>query len=367
MRILLALGTSTGGVGRHVHDLCSGLVEAGHDVVVAGPPDVLETFGFAALGAAVHPLQVTDRPHPVRDLSTIGELRRLAAGADVVHAHGLRVAALTVLALRGVAGRNAPLVATLHNAAPGSRGGALIHRGLERVVAAGADLALGVSSDLVASLRDLGARRAALAVVPAAAAPSITHDRYAVRSGLGIEASVPLLVTVGRLAPQKDLDLLLDAVGLVTTRHDLDVVSVIAGEGPLREHLARRIATEGLPVRLLGHRTDIPDLLAAADVVVSSARWEGQPVGLQEALHVGAAIVATDGGGTADVVQDAALLVPVGDVESLASALADVLRHGGVRDDLRSKAVERAATLPDREAAIEAALTAYASVIDGQR
>ena len=87
---------------------------------------------------------------------------------------------------------------------------------------------------------------------------------------------------------------------------------------------------------------------------------------LQEALHVGAAIVATDAGGTADVVGDAALLTPVGDAESLASALVDVLRHGSVRDDLRSKAVHRAGELPTAEQAVEAALAAYRSVGAGR-
>lgn len=361
MRILLALGTSTGGVGRHVHDLADGLLAAGHDVVVAAPESVARAFGYADLGATVVPLEVTDRPHVTKDLATVRALRAAAAGVDIVHAHGLRVGALAVLAGRGP--HRAPLVVTLHNAAPAGAVSGTIHAGLERLVARGADLVLGVSTDLVDAQQRLGARRAALAVVPAATMPVVAKDRYAVRSEFAIEPRVPLLVTVARLAPQKDLDLLLDAVAILTSRHDLEVASLVAGDGPLRAHLETRARTEGLPVHVLGHRRDVPDLLAAADIVVSTARWEGQPVALQEALHLGTAIVATDAGGTADVVQDAAILVPVGDAESLASALADVLRHGSVRDDLRSKAMHRSGTLPTREEAIEAALTAYDSVL----
>jgi glycosyltransferase involved in cell wall biosynthesis len=140
-------------------------------------------------------------------------------------------------------------------------------------------------------------------------------------------------------------------------------VTVVAGDGPLREQLQARIDAEHLPVRLLGHRADVPDLLAAADVVVSSAVWEGQPVGLQEALHAGAAVVATDVGGTAAVVGDAALLVPGGDPVSLSRAIRDVVVHGAVRDNLRSKSVERAAHLPTEDDALEAALAAYRSVL----
>ena len=280
-----------------------------------------------------------------------------------MHVHGLRVGALAVLAL---ARTGVPLVVTLHNAAPEGRVGAAIHRALEMVVAKGADLVLGVSSDLVRGQSRLGARRAQLAVVPAATEPVITADRYAVRAALAVPDGVPLLVTIARLAPQKDLDLLLDAIGIVTERHRLPVVLAVAGDGPLAAALSGRARREALPVSFLGHRRDVPDLIAAADVVVSSARWEGQPVALQEALHVGAAIVATDAGGTADVVGDAALLTPVGDAESLASALVDVLRHGSVRDDLRSKAVHRAGELPTAEQAVEAALAAYRSVGAGR-
>ena len=77
-----------------------------------------------------------------------------------------------------------------------------------------------------------------------------------------------------------------------------------------RSGLAQRVDAERLPVRLLGRRDDVPDLMAAADVVVSTARWEGQPLGVQEALGLGAAVVATDVGGTREVTGDAAVLVP---------------------------------------------------------
>jgi glycosyltransferase involved in cell wall biosynthesis len=183
-----------------------------------------------------------------------------------------------------------------------------------------------------------------------------------VRAGLGVTGSTALGVVVARLAPQKGLDLLLDAHRELLG-DDLDLVTVVAGDGPLRVPLQARIDAERLPVRLLGHRDDVPDLLAAADVVVSSAVWEGQPVGIQEALHAGAAVVATDVGGTAAVAGDAALLVPGGDPVSLSRAIRDVVRHGAVRDDLRSKAVERSAQLPTAADALEAALAAYRSVL----
>ena len=364
MRVLVVLGTSAGGVGRHVHDLAASLTSAGHHVVVACPAAVEAHFSFASVAASVVALEVSDRPHPVADARAVRHLAGLAGGADVVHAHGLRAAALAVL---GTARGGPPVVATLHNAAPSGTLLGAVYSGLERVVARGSALVLGVSADLVERMRRLGARRTGLAVVAAPPPREARRDRHAVRADLELPEGTALAVVVARLAPQKGLDLLLDALGLL---RDLDpglqFVTVVAGDGPLRPVLEARVTAEGLPVRLLGQRDDVPDLLGAADVVVSSAVWEGQPVGIQEALHAGAAVVATDVGGTGAVVGDAALLVPPADPVSLSRAIRDVVVHGSVRDDLRSKAVERSGELPTAADALEAALTAYASVL-GER
>lgn len=356
MRIVLALGSSAGGVGRHVQGLVTGLLEQGHQVVVACPCAVEGHFGFGELGAVVHPVEISDRPRP-RDALAMSALRRLAAGADVVHAHGLRAGALASI---GLARSGVPLVVTLHNAAPEGRVSGPIYAALERVVVSGADLILGVSPDLVDRARALGASRVSRAVVAAPPAPANPPDATTLRNGLGLPPHSQLVVTAARLAPQKDLGTLLDAVGALDIP---EVVLAIAGDGPQRAELAARIRREELPVRLLGHRSDVPDLLAAADVVVSSARWEGQPVWLQEALYSAAAIVATDAGGTADVLGDAAVLVPVGDATSLAAALRDVLRHSSVREDLRRRAAVRAGELPTAADALGAVLTAYGSVL----
>ncbi len=360
MRVLLVLGTSAGGVGRHVQGLVGSLAGAGHEVVVACPPAVEAQFGLSGLATSYAPVDLGDRPHPARDAIAVRDLRRLVDGADVVHAHGLRAAALGVLA---ASRRTTPLVATLHNAAPTGAFTGTVYAALERVVALRADLVLGVSADLVDRMTSLGARNVGLAVVAAPAPRAATRDRYAVRADLGVGGPTSLGVVVARLAPQKGLDVLLDAHGEI---RGTDLVTVVAGDGPERAALQKRIDAESLPVRLLGLRDDVPDLLGAADVVISSAVWEGQPVGLQEALHAGAAIVATDVGGTGAVVGDAALLVPRSDPISLSRALRDVVLNDSVREHLRSKAMERSAELPTPVDALEAAMTAYESVLRGR-
>ncbi len=361
LHVLLLLGTSGGGVARHVCALAGSLVQAGHRVTVAAPASVHEEFDFAATGAAPAVVEVRERPHPRGDVKAVSAIGQLADDADVVHAHGLRAGGLAVLALRR---RHTPLAVTLHNAllARGVAGSPVraAYAVLERLVARGADIVLGVSADLEQRLGELGARDVRHAVVPAPAALRATSSPSQVRAALDLDGR-RVVLCVARLAEQKGLPLLLDAVGLLRTRPEPGTgpLVLVAGDGPLRDRLAARIEAEDLPVRLLGWRDDVGDLLTVADVVVSSAVWEGQPIAVQQALQAGAAIVATDVGGTAEVTADAALLVPGGDAPGLAAALERVLSDSRIREDLRQRARRRARDLPDDDAARDAALAVY--------
>lgn len=350
----MVTGVVAGGVGRHVEQLTQSLVARGHTLVVASPPVVASRFGLAEAGAELVPLEIGSRPLPHRDRRSVATLREAMADVDVVHAHGVRAGALSVLAREEP---TPPLVVTAHNTAPEGRLAAVVHWNLDRVVCRGADLVLGVSRDLMETARDRGARDVAPAVVPAVRVEPV-RDRAAVRAELGLDERTRLVVAVGRLAPQKGFDRLLDALD-VAGLEARAVQVVIAGEGPQAEALQRRIDRSGLPVRLLGHRSDVPDLLAAADVAVSAARWEGQPVWLQEALSVGAPIVATDVGGTEQVLDGAGLLVPGDDPEALGAALTALLSDDVLRADLSTRARARAMDLPTAEDAAEAALAAY--------
>lgn len=354
MRVALVLGSSAGGVGRHVEDLVKGLVTAGHDVLVACPAAVEEHFDLIDAGARHVAVEISGLPHPWRDVHAVARLRQVAARADVVHAHGLRAGALCCLARRP----RTPVVVTLHNAAPTGRVTRRVFGMLERLVAARADLVLGVSADLVDRQRSLGARAVDLAVVAAPPRSAVTASPDGVRAGLRVAFDAPLVVNVGRLAAQKNHGLLLDVAAALTDLRPTPVV-VIAGEGPLRGQLQQRIDAEGLPVRLLGHRRDVADLLAAADLVISTADWEGQPVWIQEALHQGAAIVATDGGGTGAVLGSAAQTVAVGDTRGLTEAVRRVLTDPSLREKMRERSRQRSRELPTSGDAQAAAMTAY--------
>lgn len=362
LRVLLVLGSSAGGVARHVAQVGQALSSP----EPAGPGAAVRVAGPAALEADVtagrlpfHTVSITPRPRS-GDAAVVGQLRRLAAGADVLHAHGLRAGALAILAARSLPRAARPrTVVTLHNLPVGGRGVRAVSAALERVVALGADVVLGVSGDLVEQMRGLGARAVERALVPAPDRPRPT-DAAAVRRELDIPAGAALVVTVARLAPQKGLDTLLDAAAALTALLPSEPVWVVAGDGPLRDHLVARGAELGAPVRLLGRRADVPALFAAADVVVSTAVWEGQPISIQEALQLGAPIVATDAGGTREVTGDGgALLVPVGDVAAIAAAVAGLLTDPDARARLAAGALARATELPDLSDVVGQLLRVY--------
>ncbi len=356
-RVVEVLATSTGGVGTHVRSVLPALTEAGAEVAVCGPAATDALFAFTATGAAFRPVEISAGLDPVADLRAVAALRRATAGADLVHAHGLRAGLVAVLADRA-ARRRAPrtaVVVTLHNALP--EGGGLRRRilqVLERATVRGADVVLAASGDLADNARRLGGRDVRTAPVSAPPLPPPSRGPGEVRAELGVADGRPLVLAVGRLHPQKGYDVLLEAVARLTRAERLGrggemamPLVAIAGDGPLQEELGARIAAEGLPVRLLGRRSDVADLLAAADLCVLPSRWEARSLTAQEALRAGTPLVATRTGGLPELLGDAAELVPVGDAAALAEALAGLLADPSRRARLAAAGRERAAGWPD--------------------
>ncbi|OEV03416.1 glycosyltransferase family 4 protein, partial [Streptomyces nanshensis] len=168
----------------------------------------------------------------------------------------------------------------------------------------------------------------------------------------------PLVFSVGRLDARHGYGTVLDAARAWRHRDPAPLLAV-AGEGPQRAELQRRIDVEGLPVRLLGRREDAFELLAGADVALLSSRWEGRPLLAQEALHEGVPLVATAVGGVPELVGGAAELIPYGDVDALASAVGGLLADPVRRERLVARGWERAAEWPTEEATAAHVLSVY--------
>jgi glycosyltransferase involved in cell wall biosynthesis len=357
LRAALVLGSSTGGIGRHVLSLVRGLAARGVEMELFCPAATEALFAFADVGAKVKPLEIP-ASLDTRDLRAVGELRRaLRAGpVDVIHAHGLRAGLVAAMARPA----DLPLVVTWHNAVLGGGLRARALRAGERLVARSADVSLCASDDLVDRVLGLGGRDVRLGAVAAPPLPAPTRTAPDVRRELDAVGR-PLVLSVGRLHPQKGYDVLVSAAARWRTLHPAPAVA-IAGTGPSYRDLAGRILTARAPVTLLGHRDDVADLLAATDLAVVSSVWEARQLFAQEALSAGVPLVATSVGGLPGLVGDGARLVPPGDVDALDAAVRELLGDPELRSRLAAAGRARAAGWPTESDTVAQVCSVYAEL-----
>ena len=130
-------------------------------------------------------------------------------------------------------------------------------------------------------------------------------------------------LSVGRFNKQKDYPNLFQAISILKNTINKEVKFYIAGDGELRPQLEQLIVDLGISdcVVLLGKRTDIPNLLNKADYFVLSSKYEGLPTVVIEAMACGTFVIATDCGGSAEIMGDTGILVPPQNSEALAEAI----------------------------------------------
>jgi glycosyltransferase involved in cell wall biosynthesis len=282
---------------------------------------------------------------------------------DVLHAHLVRS---TVLA--GIAGQlsGTPMIATLHNTDRRSGVGAALRVAEHWVLRNAAERVIAVGWETARVHRAaLGARE--IDVIPNAVgepAHLSADERAEVRRELGVPEGAPLLLSVGRLVPQKAPIDLLRAFAQLPQYGALPELR-FAGVGRLEAGLAREIEQLGLGarVRRLGLRSDVPRLLAASDLYVSASRWEGLPVAMLEAMAAGLPVIATHVGDVPRVLDSGSgVLVPPRDPDALAGAIAALLADPERRERLGAGARARARTDFGAEAWAARHMALYAEV-----
>ena len=286
------------------------------DIVLACPAgagnDVLLARA-AALGLGVKRL----------DLAGEGDTRWLARhGPDLLHihagvgweGHGLAVAGRDAGVARLVRTEHLPDVITDPQQREAHTAGLAL-----------VDAVICVSSGAAASFEQTGIPGFRPTVIRNGVPPARpSRGPQATRALVGLTPERRVLLTTARLTPQKGLATLLDAMPAVLDRHP-EAVLLLAGDGPLETALRTQIDRLGLAgaVRLLGRRSDVPDLMAASDLFVLPSLFEGLPLAVLEAMAAGLPVVATAVGGTDEAVVDEVTgrLVRPGDAAALATAI----------------------------------------------
>jgi len=206
-----------------------------------------------------------------------------------------------------------------------------IERLVDRRLATYSDRLVGNSNAVVEYYGKLGVPADRLEMIYSGIAdePPPAVDPAAVRTSIGFPHDARLALFVGRLAPQKRVGDLLKTLDLLQHVQP-DLRTAIVGDGPLRGSLEKLAGQLDLDekVRFLGHRDDVPRLMAAADVVVLPSEYEGLPNVVLEAMIQGKPVVATAAPGTTEVVVDGVtgVLAPIGNLPLLARGLRDLAR-----------------------------------------
>lgn len=262
-----------------------------------------------------------------------GQLRRIIAERhiDLLHAHDYKTNLLALMLARATAVK---ALSTVHGWTGHSTRERYCYYPADKKVLARFPRVIAVSTHIARELVLHGADPTRVTTILNA----IDHRQFqrdrsrvaAARAALGFAPHHVVIGAVGRLEPQKRFDLLLEAFAVLQIKSP-HLRLVIAGDGSLRQSLEERRREMGLAdsVALTGHVNDVVPLHHAFDLFVQSSDYEGTPNAVLEAMAMETPIVATEAGGTAELVLDGVhgRIVPIGKADrliwGLQAALAD--------------------------------------------
>jgi glycosyltransferase involved in cell wall biosynthesis len=330
--ILTSLGI--GGAERQVIWLARRMARAGHIVRLVvllsrGTDDLLaestreadsEPFDVVYLGIHKRPWSA------MRGLARgVGAIRQFRP--DLIHAHNFH-GNLAGRLLGCLCGK-IPVVSTIHNVYEGGRLRMMSYRftdPLSRRTIAVSEAAC----ERYTRLRAIAANKGGVVangIETDNFHPSV-EQRNSMRAAMGVTGKYFVWIAVGRLAPAKDYPNLLRAFAALQLEQPTACIWIVgAGEPSYTielQLLARNLGIED-KIRWLGSRQDMVALLDAADAFVLASAWEGMPLALGEAMAMGKPLVATDVGGVREMAAESNWLVPAGNSNALAEAMARMM------------------------------------------
>ncbi|HEV7375974.1 MAG TPA: glycosyltransferase family 4 protein [Pyrinomonadaceae bacterium] len=371
MRILhISSARSLGGGERHLADLANALTQRGHEVYAALPSRSQLREELSALPAQnIFSLRLRN----ALDIGSALELARLVREhrIEIVHAHVARDYPLAALATRR--NRRSKLIITRHVLFPLSKLHSITLSHVARVICVSNAVKRALSAQKIFNANKIS-------VIPNGIdfrrldARLQNFDRDEFRKQMKMTPESLLIGTVGEIKKQKGHEDFLRAASLIV-RERTDAHFVIVGAdststGEHRASLERLIAELNLTdrVHLTGWLDDVAPLLAALDAYVSASHTESFGLAIVEAMALGLPIVATATEGAQEIINsdDAGMLVPVSDVEAMASALLRLLEDANARKRIGTLARTTARTRFSLERMVDETEKAYLEVQESE-
>ena len=336
-----------GGIQRHILDLTSYLRANGHNVTLAGAPNVwgnadedpdfvpVRFDQVSATGSSV-PGRLMAAVRCSKQVRQILEDRHI----DIVHSHETAPAIVAKLALKF---SKLPKVLTYHGSSPERT------RQFSMVGRFCADQVVSPSQTTLDSLIDFGvpADRTSVLGLGVDKKPKPSPDLVSnIRTSLGLKSSDVLCLSLSRLDFQKGIDIMIDVAKKVLEKHP-SVFFAVGGTGPLADEVGSWAERAGVSERFkfMGSVSEVQNYLAAADIFLLTSRWEALPISIVEAFRAGLPVIATDCGGVKELVdKDVGRLCQVGDVEQLTHAILELSTNDDLRSQLSQASLEKSAS-----------------------
>ncbi len=353
LRVIARL--NIGGPSLHVSYLTEGLAHRGYSTTLAAGAvsDGEASMAYVAeqRGVDVEPIPGLKREiSPTDDVRVIAHLVGLIRRdrPHILHTHTAKAGTVGRLAARLVGPHRPPVVVhTFHGhtlAGYFRQATQEAYRQIERGLARNTDALVAVSPEVRDELVGLGVAPASrFAVIRLGVDISErmagASDGAALRESLGIPPDRFCVGWVARMTAVKQPEDVLGTLRALRNR-GVDAALILIGDGPERDGMEERAKQLGLVegVHFVGFQNNVGPWFHAFDVLLLPSRSEGTPVSVIETLASGRPVVATDVGGTRDVVDEgvSGFLVPFGDVEAGAERLERLARDRALRDRMGS-------------------------------
>ena len=331
----------------------SELISKGHTVDIAcnenGSP--VNDF-FKELGCQVYPISCSRSPLKKGNLKAIKELKKIVFenNYDIVHCHTPIAAACTRLACRKARKKGTKVIYTAHGFhfyTGASKKNWILFYPIEKLCARWTDELVTINKEDYARAKKKF-RAKSVDYVPGVGIDvnrfsNVTVDGAEKRREIGVPGDSVLLLSVGELNKNKNQETVIRAIAEIK---DERIHYIIAGKGGNAGYLTELAKSLGLSdrVRLLGHRSDIPELCKTADLFVHPSFREGLPVSVMEAMAAGLPVIGSRIRGINDLLgeENKLLLCAPSNINEWAEAISSLINNTDKKTEIGSRNAEKA-------------------------